>query len=667
LIRTLLVANRGEIACRIFRSARRLGIRTVAVYSDADTNARHTREADTALHIGAANARESYLDAARIIAAARASGADAIHPGYGFLAENAPFAQTCADAGLIFVGPPASAIHAMASKILAKTRMQAAGVPVLPGYSGEQQDLAHLARAAQAAGLPLIIKPAAGGGGKGMQVVRTSAELAPALAAARRLAESAFGDGSLLLERYLSAPRHLEVQVFADTHGNFLHLGDRDCSTQRRHQKLIEEAPAPAVPPPVRARLREAALVVARAIGYVSAGTVEFLFDGREFYFMEMNTRLQVEHTVTEAITGLDLVEWQLRVACGEPLPLAQEQLSFRGHAIEARVCAEDPERGFLPSAGRLQLLEWPEGEGVRVDAGFASGDSVPDCYDSLLGKVIAWGEDREQAAARLAAALGATCCAGVHTNERWLARILRSERFLGVRHDISLLDQGGAEFAGATALPEEVAILAALAAHGAGESAEARGGIESPWQQKDAFTPNLATAIPYTFRWRGVAHAVSLEYARGRPAAARIGGAAPRALGTVSRSAAVIAASIDGQRQQARYLVTDSAVHLWTASEHYELLPDDPRTHEFAASAASGGLTTPLPGVVVAVPVSVGQQVAAGEVLMVIEAMKMEHTISAPHAGTVASVHFARGDRVPEGAVLLALAQDPPGGAAPG
>ncbi len=667
MIRTLLVANRGEIACRIFRSARRLGIRTVAVYSDADANARHTREADTALHIGAANARESYLDAARIIAAARASGAHAIHPGYGFLAENAPFAQACADAGLIFVGPPASAIHAMASKILAKTRMQAAGVPVLPGYSGEQQDLAHLARAAQAAGLPLIIKPAAGGGGKGMQVVRTSAELAPALAAARRLAESAFGDGSLLLERYLSAPRHLEVQVFADTRGNFLHLGDRDCSTQRRHQKLIEEAPAPAVPPPVRARLREAALVVARAIGYVSAGTVEFLFDGREFYFMEMNTRLQVEHTVTETITGLDLVEWQLRVASGEPLPLAQEQVSFRGHAIEARVCAEDPERGFLPSAGRLQLLEWPEGEGVRVDAGFASGDSVPDCYDSLLGKVIAWGEDREQAAARLAAALGATCCAGVHTNERWLARILRSERFLGVRHDISLLDQGGAEFAGATALPEEVAILAALAAHGAGESAEARGGIESPWEQKDAFTPNLATAIPYTFRWRGVAHAVSLEYARGRPAAARIGGAAPRALGTVSRSAAVIAASIDGQRQQARYLVTDSAVHLWTASEHYELLPDDPRTHEFAASAASGGLTTPLPGVVVAVPVSIGQQVAAGEVLMVIEAMKMEHTITAPHAGTVASVHFARGDRVPEGAVLLALAQDPPGGAVPG
>jgi 3-methylcrotonyl-CoA carboxylase alpha subunit len=667
LIRTLLVANRGEIACRIFRSARRLGIRTVAVYSDADANARHTREADTALHIGAANARESYLDTARIVAAARASGADAIHPGYGFLAENAPFAQACADAGLIFVGPPASAIHAMASKILAKTRMQAAGVPVLPGYSGEQQDLAHLARAAQAAGLPLIIKPAAGGGGKGMQVVRTSAELAPALAAARRLAESAFGDGSLLLERYLCAPRHLEVQVFADTHGNFLHLGDRDCSTQRRHQKLIEEAPAPAVPPPVRARLREAALVVARAIGYVSAGTVEFLFDGREFYFMEMNTRLQVEHTVTEAITGLDLVEWQLRVASGEPLPLAQEQVSFRGHAIEARVCAEDPERGFLPSAGRLQLLEWPEGEGVRVDAGFASGDSVPDCYDSLLGKVIAWGEDREQAAARLAAALGATCCAGVHTNERWLARILRSERFLGVRHDISLLDQGGAEFAGATALPEEVAILAALAAHGAGESAEARGGIESPWEQKDAFTPNLATAIPYTFRWRGVAHAVSLEYARGRPAAARIGGAAPRTLGTLSRSAAVIAASIDGQRQQARYLVTDSAVHLWTASEHYELLPDDPRTHEFAASAASGGLTTPLPGVVVAVPVSIGQQVAAGEVLMVIEAMKMEHTITAPHAGTVASVHFARGDRVPEGAVLLALAQDPPGGAVPG
>ena len=370
MIKTLLVANRGEIACRIFRTARRMSLRTVAVYSDADAGARHVRAADAAVRLGPAPARESYLDIPALLEAARLSGADAIHPGYGFLAENAQFAEACIEAGLVFVGPPPKAIRAMGSKILAKTRMQAAGVPVLPGYAGEQQELAQLEREAGSLGLPLIIKPAAGGGGKGMQIVRERGQLHGALAAARRLAESAFGDGALLLERYLPAPRHLEVQVFADTHGNFLHLGDRDCSTQRRHQKLIEEAPAPAVPAEVRERLRAAALVVAREIGYVSAGTVEFLFDGREFYFMEMNTRLQVEHTVTEAVTGLDLVEWQLRIAAGEPLPLAQHEVRLTGHAIEARVCAEDPARCFLPSAGRLALLEWPAMESVRVDAG---------------------------------------------------------------------------------------------------------------------------------------------------------------------------------------------------------------------------------------------------------------------------------------------------------
>ncbi|MGH8266787.1 MAG: acetyl-CoA carboxylase biotin carboxylase subunit, partial [Steroidobacteraceae bacterium] len=442
MIKSVLVANRGEIACRIFRTARRLGLRTIAVFSDADAGARHTREADEALHIGPAAARDSYLDIGRVIAAARASGAQAIHPGYGFLSENAQFAQACADAGLTFVGPPPAAIAALGSKIVAKSRMRDAGVPVLPGFAGARQELGELAAAAREAGLPLIIKPAAGGGGKGMQIVRQVSELVPALAAARRLAESAFGDGTLLLERYLPAPRHVEVQVFADTHGNFVHLGDRDCSTQRRHQKLIEEAPAPALPDAVRERLRAAALVVAREIGYVSAGTVEFLLDGPEFYFMEMNTRLQVEHTVTEAVTGLDLVEWQLRIAAGEPLPLSQEAVRLEGHAIEARVCAEDPERGFLPSAGRLQLMQWPALDAVRVDAGFASGDTVPDCYDSLLGKVIAWAPDRGRAAATLASALSQTYCAGVHTNERWLARIL--ERLGAARRDaegLSLMD----------------------------------------------------------------------------------------------------------------------------------------------------------------------------------------------------------------------------------
>jgi 3-methylcrotonyl-CoA carboxylase alpha subunit len=665
VIRSLLVANRGEIACRIFRTARSLGLRTVAVFSDADASSRHVRAADEAVRIGPAPARESYLDIGRIIDAARASGAQAVHPGYGFLAENAQFAQACLDAGLVFVGPPPGAIDAMGSKILAKRRLQAAGVPMLPGYTGSGQDLTHLAGEARSLGLPLIIKPAAGGGGKGMQIVREEGQLTGALAAARRIAESAFGDGALLLERYLPAPRHLEVQVFADTHGNLLHLGERDCSTQRRHQKLIEEAPAPAVPDAVREGLRAAALVVAREIGYVSAGTVEFLFDGAQFYFMEMNTRLQVEHTVTEAVTGLDLVEWQLRVAAGEPLPLGQQDVRLRGHAIEARVCAEDPERGFLPSAGLLGRLEWPSLEGVRVDAGFGTGDIVPDTYDSLLGKVIAWADDRERAALRLAAALEATWCAGVKSNERWLARVLRSSTFLGVRHHIALLDTSASEFAGPQALPGEALILAALALHESGlrhgsAHASADSAVRlSPWKARDGFTPNLPAPVNYSFLWQGRSHAVGLHYAHRAAAEAEI--ASQRSpLEDVRVEHDLVAARIGARRRQARYLVAGERVHLWLGNEHYELQLDDPRTHEFTASAASGGLTTPLPGVVVAVPVMVGQRVAAGEVLMVIEAMKMEHTISAPYAGAVEAIHFARGDRVPEGSELLALTRTP-------
>jgi 3-methylcrotonyl-CoA carboxylase alpha subunit len=663
VIRTLLVANRGEIACRIFRSARRLGVRTVAVFSDADARARHTREADEALRIGPAAPRDSYLNTAAIIAAARASGAEAIHPGYGFLSENAAFAQACADAGLTFVGPPAAAISAMASKIVAKTRMRAAGVPVLPGYAGAGQELAQLAREGRAAGLPLIVKPAAGGGGKGMQIVRLDTELEPALAAARRLAEGAFGDGALLLERYLPAPRHLEVQVFADSHGNFLHLGDRDCSTQRRHQKLIEEATAPEVPQEVRERLRAAALVVAREIGYVSAGTVEFLYDGREFYFMEMNTRLQVEHTVTEAVTGLDLVEWQLRVAAGEPLPLRQEQVRFDGHALEARVCAEDPERGFLPSAGRLELMQWPVMESVRVDAGFASGDSVPDSYDSLLGKIIAWGPTRAEAAARLAAALDATCCVGVHTNERWLARILRSRRFLEVRHNIALLDQGAAEFAAPAAPADDALILAALAAHrAAADGAAASAGPASPWTLCDGFTPNLPAQVSYTLSTRGTSRLVELGYSQGEPICASIDGGEPVRLADISAQSlagsplVVLAARLGDRRREARCLVAAGRVYLWRGNAQFELTIEDPRTHEFAVEAATGGLTTPLPGVVVSVAVAVGQQVGAGDLLMIIEAMKMEHAITAPYAGTVEAIHFARGQRVPEGSRLLEL-----------
>ncbi|HEY2807260.1 MAG TPA: biotin carboxylase N-terminal domain-containing protein [Steroidobacteraceae bacterium] len=653
MIKSLLVANRGEIACRIFRTARRLGVRTVAVFSDADAGARHVRAADEAVHIGPAPARASYLDGARIIAAARATGAQAIHPGYGFLSENARFAQECAAAGLIFVGPPASSIAAMGSKILAKTRMQAKGVPVLPGYAGERQDLEHLKAAALAAGLPLIVKPAAGGGGKGMQIIREPAQIEAALAAARRLAESAFGDGALLLERFLATPRHIEVQIFADSHGNFVHLGDRDCSTQRRHQKLIEEAPAPGLPDPVRARMRQAALVVAREIGYVGAGTVEFLFDGGEFYFMEMNTRLQVEHTVTEAVTGLDLVEWQLLVACGESLPLTQEAVRLDGHAIEARVCAEDPERGFLPSAGRLALLEWPRMQSVRVDAGFASGDEVPDTYDSLLGKVIAWAPDRTGAATRLAHALTHTYSAGVRTNEHWLARVLTGSRFLEVRHNIALLDQDAGEFTQASASQAESLILAALVAR---PGLPPAGAAVSPWQVCDAFTPNREAGVQLRFSRGTEAHVVALDYMNGVPVRARCDAGAAVELADVVLESGTVAARLGALRRHARYFREGARVHVWLGAEAWEFILDDPRTREFTSTAAHGGLTSPLPGVVVAVPVSVGQAVAAGELLMVIEAMKMEHAITAPHAGTVAAIHFTKGERVPEGGALLEL-----------
>jgi 3-methylcrotonyl-CoA carboxylase alpha subunit len=670
VIESLLVANRGEIACRIFRTAKRLGIRTIAVFSDADALAQHVREADEAIRIGPAAPRESYLNVARILDAARAAGARAIHPGYGFLSENAEFAQACVDAGLVFVGPPASAICAMGSKIVAKARMRAAGVPVLPGYEGEgvDQDLEHLHGEARRLGMPLIIKPAAGGGGKGMRIVRDVAQIPEALAAARRLAESGFGDGSLLLERFLPAPRHVEVQIFADSHGNYVHLGDRDCSIQRRHQKLIEEAPAPALPDGVRDRLRAAALIVAREIGYVSAGTVEFLFDGREFYFMEMNTRLQVEHTVTERVTGLDLVEWQLRVAAGERLPLEQAQIRLTGHAIEARVCAEDPERDFLPSAGDLRLLEWPDGEDVRVDAGFGTGDRVPESYDSLLGKVIAWAPSRERAAGKLRGALERIYCAGVHTNERWLARILATPRFLEVRHSIAFLEAHGQELKDSVipkpTVERRAVALAALALHdtrgspaSAARSAEATSvpALASPWTVRDGFTPNLPAIVQFSLQLRGEQRSLEIESGPRDPTTITVDGVAMD-VAHVARTDGFIAASLDGVRVKARVFVYEIRVHVWLDGEHYEFLHEDPRSKEFSASASRGDLTTPLPGVVAAVAVVAGQAVAAGDVLMVIEAMKMEHTITAPYAGTVQSVHFARGDRVPEGSALLEL-----------
>ncbi len=450
----ILIANRGEIACRVAATARRLGVRTVAVYSDADAQARHVRECDEAVHIGASSPRESYLRWERILDAARATGAQAVHPGYGFLSENEEFAQACADAGVVFIGPPASAIAAMGSKSAAKALMDKAGVPLVPGYHGQDNDAALLLREAAAIGFPVLIKASAGGGGKGLRRVDKVEDFAPALASCQREAKNSFGEDHVLVERYVTRPRHIEIQIFGDSHGQCIYLFERDCSVQRRHQKVLEEAPAPGLTAARRAEMGAAAVAAAKAVGYVGAGTVEFIAEEKDdgdlhFYFMEMNTRLQVEHPVTEAITGLDLVEWQLRVAAGERLPLAQEQLTMRGHAIEARICAENPDANFLPATGTLQVARWPahvafERSAVlpRVDAGVREGDAITPFYDSMIAKLIVWGEDRAQALARLDAALRDTHIMGLHTNVAFLRRVVASRAFSTADLDTALIER---------------------------------------------------------------------------------------------------------------------------------------------------------------------------------------------------------------------------------
>jgi 3-methylcrotonyl-CoA carboxylase alpha subunit len=626
MFESLLIANRGEIACRVIRTARRLGLRTVAVYSDADAGALHTRLADVAVRLGPAPARDSYLSIERVIAAARAEGVEAIHPGYGFLSENTAFAAACADAGIAFVGPSAAAIEAMGSKRAAKEAMAQAGVPVLPGYHGAAQEIDDLEREARRVGLPLIVKPSGGGGGKGMQIVTGWSQLRGALEAARRLAASAFADPTLLLERYLGAPRHVEVQVLADAHGAVLHLGTRDCSVQRRHQKLIEEAPAPGIEPAVRERLHAAAVTVARRIGYTSAGTVEFLYQDGEFWFMEMNTRLQVEHPVTEAIHGIDLVEWQLRIAAGERLPFTQASLETRGHAIEVRVCAEDPDAEFAPSAGRLHRADWPERfAGLRVDAGFAAGDVVPPDYDSLLGKVIAHGRDRAEALTRLRRGLAATRLAGVADNAGWLGRALATPAFAAGGVGTGFLAEQGALLAAPAAPPQAALAAAAQALLALPRSAAATLERPSPWELGDAFRVNLQAAQAVTFRWRGGEYRLAPS------------GAAP-ALPAAPATTVEVAAD---------------AVVVWQGGEKYLLAVDDPRQSAGSGAAAEGELVARLPGVVVQVAVAVGDRVAAGQLLLVIEAMKMEHAITAPQAGTVRALHCALGERVEQGRVL--------------
>jgi 3-methylcrotonyl-CoA carboxylase alpha subunit len=647
----LLIANRGEIACRVARTAKRLGVSVAAVYSDADSRALHVRVADEAWPIGPAPAAQSYLNVDKILEAARKAGADAIHPGYGFLSENPAFAAACGKAGIAFVGPPPSAMEAMASKSAAKERMSKAGVPVLPGYHGDEQSTAALERRAKELGFPLIIKPSGGGGGKGMQIVTEAGGLRDAIEGAKRVAAAAFKDDRLLLERYLPAPRHVEVQVFADQHGAIVALFDRDCSVQRRHQKLIEEAPAPGLDDAVRAGLYAAACTVAREVGYVGAGTIEFLLNGRDFYFMEMNTRLQVEHPVTEMITGLDLVEWQLRVAAGEALPLKQADLHRTGHAIEVRLCAEDPSRDFVPSIGTLDLMWWPtEHDGLRVDRGFESGDAVPSFYDSLLGKIIAHGPSRDAALDRLIAGVEDVRVDGVATNASWLVRALRAPAFR--RADVStafiplnaaLLNAG-----------PDVAPAAALAgASRVWELAPWQARL-SPWDVTDGFRVSQPPVVRVPLLLDDRALEVEVLESTPEHSVARVDGKTFKL--SFHDSFRPVLQWVEQGGADADVLVHPHRIDVWRLGEKVSFTVNDGSQFESAAATHAGGLTTPLPGVVVSVAVKEGDKVTAGQTLLVIEAMKMEHAIKAPRAGVVKSLKHKAGDRVREGSALAEI-----------
>ena len=641
---TLLVANRGEIACRVMRTAKAMGLTTVAVHSATDRDARHSREADIRVDLGGTKAADSYLVIDKLIAAAKASGAQAIHPGYGFLSENAGFARAIEQAGLIFLGPPASAIDAMGSKSAAKALMEAAGVPLVPGYHGEAQDLETFRAAAERIGYPVLLKASAGGGGKGMKVVEEESQLADALASAQREAQSSFGDARMLVEKYVLKPRHVEIQVFADQHGNCLYLNERDCSIQRRHQKVVEEAPAPGLSPELRQAMGEAAVRAAQAIGYVGAGTVEFLLDARgEFFFMEMNTRLQVEHPVTEAITGLDLVAWQIRVACGEALPISQAQVPLIGHAIEVRLYAEDPANEFLPATGTLALYrESAPGEGRRVDSGVSEGDVVSPFYDPMLGKLIAWGQDREQARLRLLAMLDEFAIGGLKTNIAFLRRILAHPAFAEAELDTGFIPRHQDVL---LPPPQELPAQfweAAAEAWLQGEPAQLRqDDPASPWTLRDGLRLGLPARSSVHLQCDGHEQAVALE--RSAPS-------------TYCLEGEQLCHDHDGLRRRYLAVRRGGTLYLQWQGELHAVSAHDPIAAAEASHSHQGGLGAPMNGSIVRVLVEPGQVVEAGTALVVLEAMKMEHSIRAPHGGTVKALFCQEGDMVSEGTVLVEL-----------
>ncbi|MEV6652420.1 biotin carboxylase N-terminal domain-containing protein [Streptomyces sp. NPDC051219] len=665
---TVLVANRGEIAVRVIRTLREQGIRSVAVFSDADADARHVREADTAVRIGPAAASESYLSAERLLEAARRTGARAIHPGYGFLAENAAFAQACADAGIAFIGPPPRAIALMGDKIRAKETVRAAGVPVVPGSSGSGLTDDELAAAARKIGMPVLLKPSAGGGGKGMRLVHDEALLADEIAAARREARGSFGDDTLLVERWIDRPRHIEIQVLADAHGNVVHLGERECSLQRRHQKIIEEAPSVLLDEATRAAMGKAAVQAALSCGYRGAGTVEFIVPGNDpasYYFMEMNTRLQVEHPVTEFITGLDLVEWQLRVAAGEQLPFGQADVTLTGHAVEARICAEDPSRGFLPSGGTVLALHEPRGTGVRTDSGLTEGTEVGSLYDPMLSKVVVHAPDRPTALRKLRAALAETVTLGVPTNAGFLRRLLAHPSVVSGDLDTGLVERD-ADGLVPDGVPDEVYVAAALLR--AGGSAPATGWVDpfsvaSGWRLggTPAWTVRHVRVPghdPVTVRLRGGAGGTEVlvgdvppggEAAPGR--GRLVGGESPRTRVTVEW---------DGATHTFSHAPSPDGVWLGRDGDSWHVQVHDPVVAALAGAGRAGSadsLTAPMPGTVTVVKVAVGDEVAAGQGLLVVEAMKMEHVISAPHAGTVTELDVIPGSTVAMDQVLAVVA----------
>ncbi len=670
MFKKILIANRGEIACRVAATARRMGVKTVAVYSDADTHAKHVSACDEAVHIGGSAPKDSYLRWERIIEAARATGAQAVHPGYGFLSENEEFARACANAGLAFIGPPPSAIQAMGLKAESKQLMEKAGVPLVPGYHGADQDPAMLQHEADRIGYPVLIKASAGGGGKGMRAVDQAADFAAALASCQREARNSFGSDAVLVEKYVQRPRHIEIQVFGDVHGNYVYLFERDCSVQRRHQKVLEEAPAPGMTPELRTQMGLAAVAAARAVNYVGAGTVEFIVEGLHgagaapsgsvgvsFYFMEMNTRLQVEHPVTEAITGLDLVEWQLRVASGEPLPMKQEDLHILGHAIEARICAENPDNNFLPVTGTLNVYRKPvcasfERSTVRIDDGVREGDAISPYYDSMVAKLIVHGDTREQALARLDAALAQTRIVGLTTNVQFLRHVVASPSFANADLDTSLIPREAAVLFGQDRLGLPFTVAAAVAqtllAERARETAD-------PFSRRDGWRSLGGAVRRFDFESQGQSLLAHLHYLHDGSLQLTVAGVSCALQFSVAADG--IDVQFHGVRQTVQTWQQDEVVHVFCALGAAQIVELDALAHAGEAAADTGRLTAPMPGKVVSFAVKPGDVVKKGQALAVMEAMKMEHTIAAPVAGTVAELLYAPGDQVAEGAELLKLA----------